>query len=182
MIEILDSSSSLFNPCNPHCPHSVCCHFAVRYEWIFFLNLNFFFFFRDEIICLQVIKFSNCGGKFEITVNFFKKKLKKIHITYKIYLKNLKFLPWMYIICITSWYKPKLSCHSKIKKINQPLLEIQSSYQLLICYKILKFIIFSKFPIRVETTLDELHFISRTQIQKSPFLWLKFTSRLNSKK
>jgi len=39
----------------------------------------------------------------------------------------------------------------------------------------------SKFPIGVETTIDKLHFINSTQIQKILFLWLKFMSRKNSK-
>jgi len=41
---------------------------------------------------------------------------------------------------------------------------------------------FSKFPIRVETTLDNLYFNSWTQIRTTSFLWLKFTSRENSMK
>jgi len=41
---------------------------------------------------------------------------------------------------------------------------------------------FPKFPIGVESLLDKLHSISWTQIQKTLFLWLKFTSRVNSKK
>jgi len=41
---------------------------------------------------------------------------------------------------------------------------------------------FSKFSIRLETKLDKLHLISRTQIKKHNFLWLKFTSRVNGKK
>jgi len=39
-----------------------------------------------------------------------------------------------------------------------------------------------RFLIKVEIALNKLHSISWTQIQKIPFLWLKFTSRLNSKK
>jgi len=41
---------------------------------------------------------------------------------------------------------------------------------------------FSRFPIGVETTLGKLHFIGWTKIQKTLFLWPKFTSRKNSKK
>jgi len=46
----------------------------------------------------------------------------------------------------------------------------------------MKFMNFSKFPIGVETALDNLYFISWTQIQKTSFLGLKFTARENSKK
>jgi len=41
---------------------------------------------------------------------------------------------------------------------------------------------FSKVPIGIETILDELYFGSWNQIQKTLFLWLKFTSRVNSNK
>jgi len=43
-------------------------------------------------------------------------------------------------------------------------------------HKILKLRKFSNFLIGIETSLDKLHFISLTQIQKLSFLWLKFTS------
>jgi len=56
---------------------------------------------------------------------------------------------------------------------------MQSSY----CYKKkLRFKNFSKFPIGVETTLDSFISLARFKFKKTSFLWLKFTSRINSKK
>jgi len=67
------------------------------------------------------------------------------------------------------------SYHITLKLENQQTMVVgQSSY----CYqyKILKFMNFSKFSIKVENALDKLHFISWTHIQKLLFLWLEVTS------
>jgi len=77
-----------------------------------------------------------------------------------------------------SWYKQNLSCHSKIRKSTNLGYWPQSSH----CYKILKFMNFSKLPIGIETELDKLHFINWIQIKKASFLGLNFISRVNSKK
>jgi len=91
--------------------------------------------------------------KFQISLsklNFlriFEEKMKKNHKKWKIISKNLKISPHVYILYIENTRHWKYNQNSN-------------------CNKIFNLKNFSKFQIRVETTIHDLHLISWTQIKK----------------